>query len=122
MGSDKWLTDLTWGSNIGWSCGTLINLCPQHNTLLSLKVKAHSVSRMSLLCSFWTRPPWESGVTSLALGSLSSPGTLDFPSQSSSFLDHCRGTPLCPLAWTGTFTSPVSLCCLWAESSIPSSS
>ena len=56
MYSDKWLPDLTQGSNIGWSCSTLLTLCPSHSTSfwhstpLSLKVCAHGMSRMSLSC------------------------------------------------------------------------
>ena len=47
---DKWVTNLAQGSNIGWSCGTIQILCPGHSTPLSLKVHAHGVSRLSLIC------------------------------------------------------------------------
>ena len=50
MYSDKWLTDLIWGSNIGWSCGTILTLWPGHSKPLSLKVCAHGMSRMFLSC------------------------------------------------------------------------
>ena len=46
----------------------LLNLCPRHNTRLSLSVFwTHSVNKMSALFLFFNspRPPWESGVTSL---------------------------------------------------------
>ena len=43
------------------------------------------------------RPPQESGVTSLILGSYSPPRMLLLPSQNSSFSDHCMGTPFAPL-------------------------
>ena len=76
MGYDKWLTDLIWGCHIGWSCGTLLNLCPRYSKSLSLKVFRLMVwaECLSLLLPFVPRLPQESGVTSLTLGSLSSPG------------------------------------------------
>ena len=61
----KQVTNLMQGPNIEWNFGTAPNLCSRHSTPLSLKVHVHGMSRMSLTCSLVSRPPWESGVTSL---------------------------------------------------------
>ena len=96
--SYKQLTDLTWGSNIGWSCSNLPNLCPGHSALMSLEsLKAQGVSKMSLLLPFVPRPLQESGVTSLILGLCSPPRMLLLPSWNSSFPDLCRGATFTPL-------------------------
>ena len=50
MYSDKQLTDLTQGSNISWSCSTILTLCIGHRTPLSHKVCALGISRMSFFC------------------------------------------------------------------------
>ena len=103
MYSDKQLTDLTQGSNISWSCGTLLTLCPSHSTPLSL----------FLLLSLVPRPPQESGVTS-CLGSHSPLSMLILPSwkssPNSSFSELLQGCTICILTLTGTCTPPKFLC------------
>ena len=47
----KQVTDLTQGSNIGWSFGTTSTLCPRHSTPLSLKVHAYAMSKN--VCHFF---------------------------------------------------------------------
>ena len=62
----KQVTDLTQGFKIGSSFGITSTMCPGHSTPLSLKVHAHSISKISLTCSLVPRPPLESGITSLS--------------------------------------------------------
>ena len=116
-GSHKCLKDLTWRSNIGWSCGTLLNLWPRHNTSLWLEVFGLTVWAECLLLSFPSpRPPLECGVTSLTLGSLSSPGMLVPPSQIVPSQITVRGTPLPHCSDRYLHSSNVPF---WAESSFP---
>ena len=132
MYSDKWLTDLTWGSSIGWSCGTLLTLWPRHSTPLSLKVWAHGMCRMSLPCFLLCLGllgglglPLSSRLMQPSNGMLVLSfwnrfllrNTLGIVLSNSSFSEWLQGCTIHLLTWTGTCTPPISLSLQWAEPS-----
>ena len=101
----NWHT-LLLGSNISWSCSTVITLCPLHIILLSFSSSAHPVNKMSHFHSS-ALPRLRQGIYchhSLVRASLALPECFVFPSWNASFSDESLCMQflhrMCP-SWTG---------------------